>query len=87
MTNVVAACRDVDPARLEALMPDVQITPVYPGSAKGNCQSCAVEVWVGPRAQQAIERNAAIQVVCFICAAAGGGLAVNLGNPYKPRKP
>lgn len=84
MTHM-AACRDVDPARLEALNLGAPLPPVYPGSVKGNCRACAVEVWIGPRLQQAIETLPDVHVMCFPCgAAANASAVVNLGNPYTP---
>lgn len=81
----MAACRDVDPARLEALKLGAPLPPVYPGSVKGKCQACAVEVWIGPRLQQAIATLPDVRVMCFPCGAAANATnVVNLGNPYVP---
>lgn len=82
----MAACRDIDPARLLAMLPGAELPPVYPGSIAGACQTCDVPVWVGPRIQQAIAVLGDVEVLCFPCAVQADptGL-VNLGNPYKPR--
>lgn len=82
----MAACRDIDPTRLQAMLPGAELPPVYPGSIAGACQTCDVPVWVGPRIQQAIAVLGDVEVLCFPCAAQADptGL-VNLGNPYQPR--
>jgi hypothetical protein len=92
--SVLAACRPVDWSALAKLAPDLPQTPVYPGSVKGVCEICnKVEVWVGPRAQQAKQDNERVVICCFLCGiqesaeAAGDTVVGNLGNTYLPKKP
>lgn len=84
MTQHLLACRDVDLTRLQQMVPDLPPPPHYPGSVEGHCAECAVAVLIGPRQQQAIRDLPNTLVVCFVCAARTGALAVSLGNPYKP---
>jgi hypothetical protein len=87
LTNI-AVGRDVDLARLEAMNLGVPLPPVYPGSTVGKCRTCDVAVWVGPRAQAAIEALADVVVLCFPCAVQTQPDAlVNLGNPYVRKEP
>lgn len=72
----------------EFQIPDLEPTPIYPGSIVVECQGCSRAIYVGPRAQ-ALEIPH--YLVCFLCAAVASqrdevdSNIRNLGNPYLPR--
>lgn len=85
---MIAACRDVDPARLKAMLPDAEIPPVYPGSIMQQCRACNVPVWVGPKTQEIMEARPDVIVLCFPCGARTDPIGiVELGNTFKPKAP
>lgn len=47
---VIAACRPVEWTE-EFQIPDLEPTPIYPGSIVVECQGCGRAIYVGPRAQ------------------------------------
>jgi hypothetical protein len=54
---------------------------VYPGSVKGTCCRCGLEIWIGPLSQAAIAEMIA-EPICHPCAAAeGAALCISPGNP------
>lgn len=88
MTAFIAACRDIDPERLEAMFPGEPLPPVYPGATAGACRDCTVAVWIGPKAQEAIEQLPDVWIMCFPCAVKTKATTVlNLGNPYVRKDP
>lgn len=87
------ACRPVDWSVCEKITPGHPETPIYPGSVKGTCDTCGLEIWVGPKAQAVREARPDVPLVCFPCGmpkAHPGALFtvttyLNAGNDYLPR--
>lgn len=63
---------------------------MYPGSVKGHCERCQLEVWIGPKAQEWAEREP-VEIVCFVCAITAAAASpvgmdvVELGNTFLRR--
>ena len=94
----VAACRSVTPRPLELEVlarSGMEYPPVYPGSVVQQCPQCGFDIYVGPKAQQAMLDEPTMLVLCFLCAArlandegmAPDDVAVHsLGNTFEPKK-
>lgn len=91
----IAACRPVVWSAENIGMPPAifaQVTEpiIYPGSTTQPCQGCGLDIYVGPKVQEAIARNLVERVLCFRCGytdAADSNADVtvqSLGNGFVP---
>lgn len=103
MDEVLLAGRPIRPEEYEpgrwaiwsaAVKNGTPIPPIYPGHVTANCETCGIEIQVGPRQQAAIQNfgsDVKVKYMCLIDATidaatqSQGGADVslhNLGNPH-----
>lgn len=88
MSTQTSACRPVEWPSTGPLANEKQ-TPVYPGSVRGECETCQQAIWIGPKVQAMMLRTK-IRLLCFMCVmkhyTGRNPTIVDLGNTYQPRK-